>query len=174
MNLGGANKGKRMQAKSAYGKTALKIGVVALILIVVLLNLFTHVFMVVRYYGDGMEPTLSNRQILILLKTDEVEQGDITAFYYNNKVLVRRVICEGGRTLSIDKAGRVYINDELLDEPYVKQPSMGQCNVGFPHNVSVGQFFVMGDNRAVAMDSRLTEIGSISADRIIGKVILVI
>lgn len=174
MKLGGTNTGKRVQAKASFGKTALKIGAVALVLILVLLNLFTHVFMVVRYYGDGMEPTLSDRQILILLKTDDVKQGDITAFYYNNKVLVRRVICEGGRAVSIDEGGKVYINDELLKEPYVEQPSMGQCNIGFPYNVSVGQFFMMGDNRSVAMDSRLTEIGTIPADRIIGKVIFVI
>ena len=117
---------------------------------------------------------MHNNQILIIRKTNRVGPGDMVACYFNNKVLVRRVICEGGNSISIDETGAIKINNELLDEPYVEAPSLGQCNISFPYTVSVGRYFVMGDNREIAMDSRLSEIGTISADRILGKIILVI
>lgn len=142
-----------------------------LILGIILLNLFGHFFQLVRYYGDGMQPALENGQTLLIAKDAEIAEGDIVAFYYNNKLLVRRVICTGGKQLSVDRDGTVRINDEVLDEPYVAEPSIGQCNQAFPCYVPPNSVFVMGDNRAVAMDSRLKEIGTISADRILGKVL---
>ena len=169
--------GKRVQAAPSYVKTLLLIVGGALALILVLINLFSFTFSVVQYYGDGMEPSLQNRQILLIQKTDEgarVEAGDIVAFYYNNNVLVRRVICTGGSMFSMDDAGTVSVDGTRLEEPYLSSTSVGQCNISFPYNVPVGQYFVMGDNRAVAMDSRLSEIGTISGDRILGKVILAI
>jgi len=162
-----------VQPSPPYGRTALKIIGAACIAVLLLVNLFTQVFMVVRYYGDGMEPTLTDRQLLIVRKTDKVSQGDIIAFYYNNKVLVRRVICEGGSTISVSDSGAVTVDDKLLKESYVDKPSIGQTSVQFPFHVPVGQYFVMGDNRAIAMDSRLTEIGTVPQDRIIGKVLAV-
>ena len=108
------------------------------------------------------------------MEAEEQQEGDIIAFYYNNQVLVRRVICLGGKQLEISKEGDVRINEVLLNEPYVKEPSLGQCNITFPYNVRTGTVFVMGDNRSVSMDSRLQEIGTIPTDRIIGKVILAI
>lgn len=169
--------GKRMQAAPSYGKTMVLIAGGALALILVLINLFSFTFSVVQYYGDGMEPTLQNRQILLIRKTDgsaKIEEGDIVAFYYNNNVLVRRVICTGGSILSIDDTGAVTVDGTLLEESYLSSASVGQCNISFPYNVPVGQYFVMGDNRAIAMDSRLSEIGTISGERILGKVILAI
>ena len=125
-------KGKRVKAAPNYGKVMLKIALAVFALLLILLNLFTLVFSVVRYYGDGMEPTLESRQVLVIKKTDRVEAGDIIAFYYNNKALVRRVICEGGKTIVVDDAGSVSINGERLEESYVSQPSFGQSNVTFP------------------------------------------
>lgn len=158
----------------SYGKTAVKIVVAALVIAILLLNLFSHVFSVVQYYGNGMEPSLQDRQILVIRKTDQIEEGDIIACYFNNKILIRRVICEGGKSIAIDETGLVSINNMPLKEPYVVAPSIGQCNITFPYNVSVGQYFVMGDNRSISMDSRLSEIGTIPRDRIFGKVIFVI
>ena len=122
---------------------------------------------------SGFVATVQDGQILLIRKTEKAEQGDIIAFYYNNKVLVRRVICTGGSSIDLDTAGAVRINGTPLEEPYVTTPSIGQSNVSYPLHVSIGQYFVMGDNRAIAMDSRLTEIGVISEDRIIGKVLFV-
>ena len=140
---------------------------------VLLLNVFTYVFSVVTYYGDSMEPTLSGGQTLIILRTDKIEEGDIVAFYYTNKVIVRRVICTGDKQISIAEDGVVSINGEVIMEDYVSELSPGQCDISFPYSVPGGRFFVMGDNRVESMDSRLEIIGAISPDRIIGKIIFV-
>ena len=145
-----------------------------LIVAVILLNLFTHVLQVVRYNGRGMEPNLHSGQTLLLRKTQEVEAGDMIAFYYNNQILVRRVICTGGQQISIDQEGMVSVNSMPLEESYLEEHSLGQCNLSFPYVVRKDYVFVMGDNRAVAMDSRLEEIGPVSMERIIGKVIFAI
>ena len=142
-----------------------------LLIAVILLNLFTHVFAVVRLYGDGMEPTLKNHQILVVLRTDEAREGDIVAFYYNNKALVRRVIAADGQQITINEDGSVLINNEPLEEPYIGTLSKGQCNLTFPYTVPLEQYFVMGDNRETSMDSRLKEIGTVTRERLIGKVI---
>ena len=139
---------------------------------IILLNLFTHVLQVVRYHGEGMEPGLEGGQILVLRKTRDVSPGEVIAFYYNNQILVRRVICSGGDQISVESDGRVFVNAAQLDEPYLTRPSIGQCNLSFPYHVPAGHVFVMGDNRAIAMDSRLAEIGPIPADRIIGTILL--
>lgn len=167
---------KRLE-KSARGKNGreyiallLKLGVGVLLVLVVLLNLFTHVFSVVQYYGNSMEPTLQDRQILVVRKTDKVERGDIAAFYYNNKVLVRRIIAEGGTSVQMEEFGTVIVDGMTLEEDYVETPALGQCNITFPYTVPYEEFFVMGDNRTVSMDSRLKEIGTIPRSRMIGKV----
>lgn len=173
MNTFISTKGKRVLPSPSYGKFALRAAAVLLVAVLLLLNLFTNVFMVVNYYGSGMEPAICDRQMLVLAKTQKVEQGDIVAFYYNNKVLVRRVICPGGQVIHMDANGLVSIDGTALDEPYVKASSLGQSNIEFPYNVPYGQYFVMGDNREAAMDSRLEEIGPVPADRILGKVVLI-
>lgn len=142
------------------------------VLAVILLNIFSHTLQVVHYNGQGMEPNLHNRQILLLWKTQNVKEGDIVAFYYNNQVLVRRVICQGGSQIMIERDGAVQINGSKLDEPYVKQPSFGQCSISLPCYVPINHVFVMGDYREIAMDSRLKEIGPIPTERIIGKVVI--
>jgi len=152
-------------------REALRIVLIILLIAVILLNLFTHVFAVVRFYGDGMEPTLENHQLLVVLRTNEVKQGDIVAFYYNNKALVRRVIACDGQQIDVSEDGGVRVNNELIEEPYIQKLSLGQCNLKFPYTVPLEQYFVMGDNRETAMDSRLKEIGTVTEERIIGKVI---
>ncbi|MBR3691290.1 MAG: signal peptidase I [Clostridia bacterium] len=155
---------------AAFRKMVLTV-VCVVVLASLLLNLFTFVMPIVRYYGESMSPTLSDRQILVVSKISEVEPGDIVAFYYNNKVIVRRVVASGNNQVVIDLFGAVSVNGEVLEEPYVESPTLGQCNVDFPYNVPAGAFFVLGDNRAVAMDSRLAEIGPVTPDRLIGKVV---
>lgn len=144
---------------------------IAVVAVLIILNVFTNFFAVVRYYGDSMEPNISNQQILLVLKTDKLSAGDITAFYYNNKALVRRVIATGGQQISIDETGVVSINGTAITEDYITEKSRGQCSIGLPFNVPLNSYFVMGDSRDTSMDSRLKEIGTISQERIIGKVI---
>lgn len=157
--------------KSALFKTTLKIVIIVIITASLLLNLFTFIMPVVKYYGTSMSPTLEDGQILIVSKMAEVQSGDIIAFYYNNKVLVRRVVATGNEQISIDIFGAVSINGEQLNEPYIENKTLGQCNLDFPYNVPTGAFFVLGDNRDVSMDSRLEEIGVVTDDRLIGKVV---
>ena len=145
--------------------------VAAVVLAVLLLNVFTHIFQIVSYNGTGMEPSLTGGQTLVIQRTQKVEEGDVIAFYYNNQILVRRVICAGGKQIEIDGQGAVSVNGNPLEEPYLKNAALGQCNLTFPYHVRTGTVFVMGDNRIEAMDSRLEEIGTVPEDRIIGKVI---
>lgn len=146
---------------------------IALVVAILLLNVFTYVLHIARYYGDSMEPSLHSGQTLVIYRTGKVSAGDVIAFYYNNKLLVRRVICMGGSQITVEKDGSVLIDEQLLDEPYLAEKSIGQCDLTFPYYVQPGNVFVMGDARAVSMDSRLTEIGTIPTGRILGKVLFV-
>ena len=166
-------KQQEQQRRKAMSAT-LKLAIVLVIIAVVLLNIFTHFIQVVNYKGGGMEPNLHNGQLLILQKTQKVQEGDIIAFYYNNQVLVRRVVSTGGKQLSIAEDGAVSVNGIVQEEKYLTNRSLGQCNIDFPYHVQTGYVFVMGDNRETAMDSRLKEIGLVPVGRIIGKVILTI
>jgi len=157
--------------RSALFKSTLKIVIIVTVTASLLLNLFTFIMPVVKYYGTSMSPTLEDGQILIVNKMAEIEHGDIIAFYYNNKVLVRRVVATGNEQLSIDIFGTVSVNGKELDEPYIENKTLGQCNLDFPYNIPSGAFFVLGDNRDAAMDSRLEEIGVVTDDRLIGKVV---
>ncbi len=165
----------KLQLKNLWNndvfKTALKIVVVVIIAISLLMNLFTFVIPAVKYYGTSMAPTFEDEQLLIVNKMAKVENGDIIAFYYNDKVLIRRVIASGNQQINIDIFGTVKVNGQELEEPYTQSKTLGQCNLSFPYNVPTGTYFVMGDNREAAMDSRLEEIGSVTEDRILGKVV---
>lgn len=156
------------------GKKQVKIIAGVVLGVVLLLNLLTFAFSVVRYYGDGMTPTLKSGQMLVIDKVGSVSEGDIIAFYYNNKVLVRRVVSTGGKQVEIDSAGTVSVNGKTLEEPYLESTTLGQCNLNFPYSVPAGHLFVLGDNRSTAMDSRLSEIGTVPEDRVIGKVLFAI
>lgn len=169
-----SSRGRQAKPSPPYGKIALRVAISLTIAVLLLLNLFTYLLTVVNYYGEGMEPELHSGQVLVISRTAEVSEGDVIAFYYNNKVLVRRVVCSGGKQISIAEDGLVSINGQPLSEDYVSQPSLGQCNISFPFYVPADNFFVMGDDRLIAMDSRLSEIGTVPEDRIIGKVLFAI
>ena len=158
--------------KSALIRTTMKFVIIALVSVSLILNWFTFVMPIVKYYGTSMSPTLEDGQILIVNKMSDVESGDIIAFYYNNKVLVRRVIASGNDQISIDVFGKVFVNGDEIQENYIESKTLGQCNMNFPYNVPTDSFFVLGDNRKVSMDSRLEEIGVVSEDRLIGKVVI--
>ena len=152
-------------------KRTLKIVLIIIVTASLLLNLFTFIMPVVKYYGNSMTPTLEDGQILIVNKMTEIKSGDIIAFYYNNKVIVRRVVATGNSQVSIDVFGTVSVNGKELDEPYIENKTLGQSNLDFPYNVPTNSYFVLGDNRDIAMDSRLSEIGVVTEDRLLGKVV---
>ena len=118
--------------------------------------------------GHNMEPGLQPGDIVILQKTDDVKTGDVCAFYFNNKLLLRRVIAREGDKVEIDEKGYVKVNGEEEDK-YISEHALGQCDIDFPFRVPAGQLFVMGDNRDYALDSRATNFGCIAQDEIFGK-----
>ena len=120
--------------------------------------------------GHNMEPGFQPGDIVLLTKNDEVNNGEICAFYFNNKLLLRRVIAREGDTVEIDEKGYVKVNGEFLEEEgYISEHALGQCDIDFPFRVPAGQLFVMGDNRDYALDSRATNFGCISQEEIFGK-----
>lgn len=151
--------------------TPLKIFAIVLLAASILLNIFTQFLPLVRYYGSSMEPTLQDGQLLAVWKTDQIQNGDIIAFYYNNSILIRRVIASGGEQITVDVFGEVSVNGQKLEEDYVTEKTLGQSNTEFPYYVPKDSYFVMGDDRTRSMDSRLQEIGAIEKSRIIGKVL---
>jgi len=157
--------------QSQVFKRTWKIVLIVAVIASLLLNLFTFIMPVVKYYGNSMSPTLSDGQILIVNKMARIESGDIVAFYYNNKIIVRRVVALGNTQVSIDVFGKVSVNGTVLDETYVEKQTLGQCNLEFPYNVPANSYFVLGDNRDIAMDSRLSEIGVVTEDRLLGEVV---
>ena len=153
-----------------YLKLFVKMAVAIIIVSSLMINLFTHVMPVVRYYGDSMSPTLKDKQILFVNKLAEVKSGDIVAFYYNNNILIRRVVAVENQQVTVDIFGKVSVNGTELTEDYVKSTTLGQCNLDFPYTVPPKSYFVLGDNRETSMDSRLKEIGVVTEERIIGKI----
>ena len=127
---------------------------------------------VLQIYGTSMTPTLYDGDIVLTLKTSEFETGDVIAFYYNNKILVKRVIATSGDWVSMNEDGDVMLNGQHLHEPYVVDKSIGECNIEFPYQVPEERLFVMGDHRSVSIDSRSTIIGCISQEQIVGKLVL--
>jgi len=134
----------------------------------------TLFFPALKIYGNSMTPTLEEGEIVIARKGSSFKPGDIIAFYYNNKILVKRVICGPGDWFNMQSDGTVFVNGVRLEEPYVTEEGFGPCDLNLPYQVPDGQFFVMGDQRLSSVDSRMSQIGCISTEHIVGKIFLCI
>lgn len=145
----------------------------ALIVVAAVAALIATLFMpVLQIAGTSMEPSLKDGEIVILAKTDNLESGDLCAFYYSNKVLIKRIIGVPGDYVWIDKEGNVYVNNQELVEPYVLEKALGECDIEFPYQVPENYYFVLGDHRKTSIDSRSSVIGGIAEDQIIGKILI--
>lgn len=162
---------ERVRYRTRYGRT-LRSTVYSLVIVAAVAVLVATLWMpVLRTYGESMTPTLNEGDILVTVKTDDFREGDIVAFYYNNKILVKRVIASSGDWVDIDDEGNVYVNSEPLYEPYIAEPAIGDCNIQLPYQVPDGRIFVMGDHRATSIDSRNESVGCVAQEQIVGKIV---
>lgn len=161
---------KRYRRQKAYNKALSGTVYVLTIVAAVAVLIATLVLPVLQIEGTSMEPTLYNGDIVLLMKTTRFDRGDLCGFTWNNKLLIKRVIGVPGDWIEIDTDGTVYLNGEKLDEPYVEQKALGECDLEFPYQVPQEQYFVIGDMRESSIDSRNTVIGCIPKEQIVGKV----
>lgn len=161
---------KRYRRQKAYNKALSGTVRVLTMVAAVAVLIATLVLPVLQIEGTSMTPTLANGDIVLLTKTTRFEHGDLCAFTWNNKLLVKRVIGLPGDWIEIDTDGTIYLNGDKLDEPYVQQMALGECDLEFPFQVPQEQYFVVGDMRESSIDSRNSLIGCIPKDQIVGKV----
>ena len=162
---------KRVRYKSRY-RSVLRSTIYSLITVAAIAVLVATLWLpVLRVYGNSMTPTLQNGEIIITVKVSEFEPGDIISFYYNNKILIKRVIARSGEWVNMDADGNVYVNGTLLDEPYLDEKAFGDCNIELPYQVPEGRVFVMGDHRSTSVDSRNSAVGCVAQEQIVGKIL---
>lgn len=162
---------QREKEKTRY-RSVLHSTIYSLIVVAAVAVLVATIWMpVLQIYGNSMTPTLSEGDIVLSVKGSDFEPGDLVAFYLGNKILVKRCIADTGQWVDIDEEGNVYVDGELLEEPYLTEKALGDCNIELPYQVPENRIFCMGDHRATSVDSRNTAVGCISEEQIVGKII---
>lgn len=162
---------KKEEYRNSYGRV-LRSTVFSLIVVAAAAVLVAVLVLpVLQISGESMTETLQDGDIVVAVNSSKFETGDVIAFYYNNNILVKRVIAYAGDWVDIDEDGNVYVNGAKLDEPYISDKALGECNIDLPYQVPDGRCFVMGDHRAVSIDSRNTAVGCVSSDMVVGKIL---
>jgi signal peptidase I len=167
---------QRVKYRKRY-RSVLRSTVYTLITVAAIAVLVATLLMpVLQIYGSSMTPTLTDGDIVLTVKTTEFKTGDVVAFYYNNKILVKRVIAQAGEWVDITPEGDVYVGEnpnqlQLLEEPYLEEKALGECNIEFPYQVPESRVFVLGDHRSVSVDSRNTAVGCIAEEQLVGKLV---
>lgn len=163
---------KQEKRRTSYSKALRSTLYSLLVVAAAAILIATLVMPILQISGSSMTPVIVDGDITAILKGNDFERGDIIAFYYNNKILVKRVVAFSGEWVDIDSRGNVYINNALLEEPHITDKAMGDCSIDLPYQVPDGKLFVLGDHRSTSADSRSVIIGPVSEEQIIGKVFL--
>lgn len=162
----------REKRKHSYSRALRSTLYTLLVVAAVAILVATMVMPILQISGTSMTPVVGQGEITMVVRGSNPSRGDIIAFYYNNKVLIKRVIGLPGEWVNIDADGNIYINDELLDEPYITDKALGDCSIQLPYQVPDGRYFVVGDHRSTSRDSRSTLVGAVSEEQIMGTVTL--
>ena len=161
----------REKYKKRY-KRVLRSTVYILIVVAAVAVLVATLLMpVLQIYGTSMAPTLDEGDIVISVKNPSFEPGDLMVFYVGNKILVKRYIAGPGQWVDIDGDGNVYVDGKPLDEPYIQDKALGDCNIELPYQVPENKIFCMGDHRETSVDSRNTAVGCISEEQLVGRIV---
>lgn len=162
---------KRTKYHQSYHRTLRSTIYILVTVAAIAVLIATLVVPVLRIYGSSMSPTLYDGELVLAIKTRDFEKQDVIAFYYNNKVLVKRVIAGPGEWVNMDDEGNVTVDGKLLEEPYLKNKSMGNYDIELPYQVPEGRYFVMGDHRDISVDSRSEAVGCVAEEQIVGKLL---
>lgn len=161
----------RIKYRSRY-RRVLRSTIYTLVVVAAAAVLVATIWMpVLQIYGSSMTPTLDEGNIVVSIKGANFEPGDLVAFYLGNKILVKRCIAGPGQWVDIDEDGNVYVDGELLDEPYLTEKSLGDCDIELPYQVPDNRWFCMGDHRSTSVDSRHSGVGCILEEQIVGKIV---
>ena len=153
-------------------RSVLRSTIYTLIVVAAVAVLVATIWMpVLQIYGSSMSPTLGEGDIVVSVKGSDFEQGDLVAFYLGNKILVKRCIAGPGQWVDIDEDGTVYVDGKALDEPYLTEKSLGDCNIELPYKVPDNRYFCMGDHRSTSVDSRNTAVGCVAEEQIVGRIV---
>ncbi|MDD6455042.1 MAG: signal peptidase I [Lachnospiraceae bacterium] len=167
-----AEERERLKHKKEYNRV-LRSTIYALLVVAAIAVLIATQFLpVLQVSGSSMEPTLADEDIILLAKTNSFQTGELCGFYWQNKLLLKRIIGTPGDIIDIKEDGTVFVNGEEIEEPYVSEKALGECDLTFPYQVPENRYFVMGDHRTVSIDSRSSVIGCVEKEQIIGKVIM--
>ena len=161
----------REEAKSGFRRGMLNVLVVLVVAAAITVLIATRLLVLIRIEGNSMSPTLDPNEIIFLRQTRKIETGDIVGFYYGGRILLKRAIGVAGDQIEIDEEGNVFVNDEMVEEPYLTEKHLGKCDIKFPYEVPEETIFVLGDNRAVSVDSRTRYIGCVTENQIVGKAV---
>lgn len=162
----------RLRRRERWGRALTSTMSILLVAAAAAVLLATRLLPVLRVYGSSMTPTLQDGEAVLCLRTGTPRQGDLVAFYYNNKILIKRVIAGAGQWVDIGADGTVLVDGQPLEEPYLTEKSLGTCDIAFPYQVPDGRWFVLGDHRATSLDSRVQAVGCVSEEQLIGRLSL--
>ena len=162
---------ERVQYKRRY-KRVLRSTVFTLVVVAAAAVLVATIWLpVLQIYGASMTPTLEEGDVVISIKGTDFAPGDLVAFYMGNKILVKRCIAGPGQWVNLDAEGNVFVDGKLLDEPYLTEKALGECDLEFPYQVPENRYFCMGDHRSTSVDSRSSAVGCVSDEQIVGKIV---